>query len=100
MAFVITDQCVANCDTACVSVCPVDAISGPVAQRDIDVVPRDQRAARFPLLQLFIDPETCICCAACEPECPVDAIYDEDDVPLRSHASIAANAAFFKKGLG
>jgi ferredoxin len=53
-------------------------------------------AVRFPNLQLYIDPEQCICCGACVPECPVDAIFEEDDVPAVSRASIEANAAFFR----
>lgn len=77
MSYVITDPCIATCDTACVDACPVDAIHGP----------RN--------LQLYIDPSECICCAACVPVCPVSAIFDEDDVPAEWHDAIARNAAFF-----
>jgi NAD-dependent dihydropyrimidine dehydrogenase PreA subunit len=96
MAYVITDPCVGTCDTACVEVCPVDCILGPVSVEEIEAVPHDERRARFPTLQLYIDPELCICCAACVPECPVNAIFDEDDVPEAFRPSIAANAAFFR----
>jgi NAD-dependent dihydropyrimidine dehydrogenase PreA subunit len=80
MSYVIAEPCVAICDTACVDVCPVDAIHGP---------PKPNR------LQLYIDPETCICCAACEPVCPVEAIFDEDDLPERWAEYTELNARFF-----
>jgi len=62
MAYVVTESCV-NCRyTDCVDVCPVDCFKmGP----------------NF----LVIDPEECIDCAVCVPECPVNAIYAEEDVP-------------------
>ena len=82
MSYVITDPCIATCDTACVDVCPVDAIHGPP-----DAAPRK--------LQLYIDPSECICCAVCVPECPVNAIFDEDDVLPQGRDAIARNAAFF-----
>ena len=46
-------------------------------------------------LQLYIDPDECIDCGACEPECPVDAIYDEEEVPEEYHAQIATNYEYF-----
>ena len=62
MAYVVTESCV-NCRyTDCVDVCPVDCFKmGP----------------NF----LVIDPVECIDCAVCVPECPVNAIYAEEDVP-------------------
>jgi ferredoxin len=80
MAYVIAEPCVGTCDTACVRVCPVDAIHGPDDPK-----------------QLYIDPEACICCAACEPICPVNAIFEESDVPEQWRGAIAENAAFFVK---
>ncbi len=68
MAFVITEPCISTCDTACVSVCPVDCI-----------------------------PEECIDCGACEPECPVDAIYDEDDLQEEYEKYTEINANFFEE---
>ena len=47
-------------------------------------------------IQLFIDPNECIDCGACEPECPVNAIYPEDDVPAEYEEYIAKNAAAFE----
>jgi NAD-dependent dihydropyrimidine dehydrogenase PreA subunit len=80
MAYVITEACIGTKDKSCVDVCPVDCIHGG---DDDD--------------QLFIDPDECIDCSACEPACPVNAIYFEDDVPADQHQYIALNAAYFKQ---
>lgn len=62
MAYVVTDRCIDCKYTSCAAVCPVDAFrEGPD--------------------RLFIDPETCIDCNACVPECPVAAIFSESDLP-------------------
>ena len=62
MPFVVTDACISCKYTDCIDVCPVDAFrEGP----------------NF----LVIDPNECIDCAVCVPECPVAAIYAEEDVP-------------------
>ena len=62
MTFVVTEKCIKCKYTDCVEVCPVDCFyEGP----------------NF----LAINPDECIDCALCEPECPVDAIMSEDDVP-------------------
>ena len=63
MPFVIAEPCIGVKDRSCVSVCPVDCIQGG----DDDT-------------QLFINPDECIDCALCEPECPVNAIMSEDDL--------------------
>ena len=62
MPHVVTAPCHGCKDTACVAVCPVDAF-----REGADM--------------LYIDPDACICCAACVPECPVEAIFAEDEVP-------------------
>lgn len=96
MTYVITSLCDGVCDTACVDVCPVDAIAGPV---DIDELRQARARGESPDLtntQLFIDPDTCIGCGACLPECPVAAIFEEDDVPAVHEGAIAANEAFFE----
>ena len=62
MTYVVTSACVGHKYQDCVAVCPVDAF-------------REQET------YLVIDPDDCIDCNACVPECPVDAIYHEDDVP-------------------
>lgn len=89
MTLVITRACETCLDAACVDVCPVDCISGEVPVETIRGQPR-------PGLQLFIDPEACICCAACEPECPVGAIVDEDDLPQGAD-DLERAVAFFAK---
>lgn len=73
MAFVVGENCI-NCKhTDCVEVCPVDCFyEGP----------------NF----LVIDPDECIDCALCEPECPVDAIFSEDELPADQVQFIEINA--------
>ena len=62
MAFIVTESCIKCKHTDCVEVCPVDCFyEGP----------------NF----LVIHPEECIDCALCEPECPVEAIFSEDELP-------------------
>lgn len=96
MAYVIAEPCVGTCDTACVEVCPVDAIHGPLPASEMASRTPDARVG----LQLYIDPEACICCGACAPECPVEAIFDEDDLPARWTGYREINARFFAAGRG
>ena len=70
MAWVITRLCRDCIDQSCVEVCPVDCIYGYTGDDD----------ARFPN-QLYIDPEECINCGVCEPECPWEAIFEDEQVP-------------------
>ena len=73
MTFVVTENCIKCKYTDCVEVCPVDCFhEGPNC--------------------LVIDPEECIDCTLCEPECPAEAIFAEDDVPESQRAFIALNA--------
>ena len=77
MTHVVTEACIRCKYTDCVSMCPVDAFrEGP----------------NF----LVIDPDECIDCTLCEPECPVNAIYPEDDVPAGQENFIALNAELAK----
>lgn len=96
MVFVITSLCVGTCDTACTTVCPVDCIHGPADPEDLAALPPEARAEAVRAIQLYIDPDSCIGCGACEPECPVEAIFEESEVPTEHADSIEANAQFFR----
>lgn len=78
MTFIVTEACV-NCKYSdCVEVCPVDCFyEGP----------------NF----LVIDPDECIDCALCEPECPVDAIRADDDLQAKDMPYLEINAKMAKK---
>jgi NAD-dependent dihydropyrimidine dehydrogenase PreA subunit len=77
MTYVITEPCIGTKDQSCVEVCPVDCIYDGGDQ-------------------FFINPEECIDCGACEPECPVEAIYPEDEVPEEMQSYTAKNADYFE----
>ncbi|ROO24708.1 ferredoxin [Salinisphaera orenii MK-B5] len=78
MTFVVTENCIKCKYTDCVEVCPVDCFhEGP----------------NF----LAIDPEECIDCTLCEPECPVEAIVSEDDLPEDQAEFLELNAELAAK---
>ncbi|CCK77005.1 Ferredoxin 1 [Oleispira antarctica RB-8] len=78
MTFVVTDNCIKCKYTDCVEVCPVDCFyEGP----------------NF----LVIDPDECIDCALCEPECPAQAIFSEDEVPADQQQFIELNVELSEK---
>jgi ferredoxin len=79
MAYVIAEPCVDLKDQSCVNVCPVDCI-----YQDGD----DDR-------MLYIHPDECIDCGACEPECPVAAIFAEEEVPAKWDAFTKVNKVYF-----
>ena len=81
MTWVITRLCRDCLDLACVEVCPVDCIYEHTGDAN----------EKFPN-QLFIDPEECINCGVCEPECPWEAIFEDEQVPDVFQADIALNA--------
>ena len=85
MAYIITEPCIGTKDTACVDVCPVDCIH-----------PRKDEAEFAAAAQLFIHPDECIDCAVCIPECPVNAIYAEEDVPADQQHMTRLNAELAK----
>lgn len=82
--FVICEPCVGTKDTACVDACPVDCIH-----------PRKDEAGFEESELLYINPAECIDCGACEPACPVTAIFREDDVPDEWKHYIAKNAEYY-----
>lgn len=78
MAYVVTENCILCKYTDCVEVCPVDCFhEGP----------------NF----LVIDPDECIDCTLCVPECPVNAIFAEDDLPEDQKHFVELNAELAKK---
>ncbi len=78
MTFVVTENCIKCKYTDCVEVCPVDCFhEGP----------------NF----LVIDPDECIDCTLCEPECPAQAIFAEDDLPADQQQFLALNADLAKQ---
>src|SRR5919108_487885 len=74
MTYIIAEPCIDIKDKSCVDVCPVDCI---------------HEADRI----LVIDPEECIDCGACEPECPVEAIFPEDALPDKWEPFVEINYA-------
>ncbi|MEV2223729.1 MULTISPECIES: ferredoxin [Nocardia] len=80
MTFVIGAACVDVMDRACVEECPVDCIytGGRMA---------------------YIHPTECVDCGACEPVCPVEAIYLDDDIPAGQQQFVAENERFFTEPL-
>jgi ferredoxin len=73
MTTVVTENCQKCRFTDCVAVCPVECF-------------------HYDDEMLYIDPEVCIDCAACITECPVKAIFEEDDLPENLHQWIEINA--------
>ncbi len=76
MTYVITDACVDIKDKSCMEECPVDCI---------------YEGNRM----LYINPEECIDCGACEPACPTDAIYFDIDLPSDKKKFEQINKEFF-----
>jgi NAD-dependent dihydropyrimidine dehydrogenase PreA subunit len=91
MPYVITEPCVGVCDTACVDVCPVDCIHPTKEEWPEKGYDPNNLAGK----QLYINPEECIDCGACEPACPVQAIFPEDEVPEKWKSYIQKNRAYY-----
>lgn len=79
MAYVITDGCLDIMDRSCVDQCPVDCI---------------EQGERM----LYIDPDECIDCGACEPVCPQEAIYLAEMLPKPLKKFESINATFYASG--
>lgn len=96
MSYMIGKPCVATCDTACVAVCPVDCIHGPI---DIDGAGAEVKNMTIgPDDMLYINPDECIDCGACLPECPVDAIYEDEEEAIEQDGTdeyVKRNYKFF-----
>ncbi|GAB5516682.1 indolepyruvate ferredoxin oxidoreductase subunit alpha [Rhodopirellula baltica] len=73
MTMVVTQPCIGCKDKACLTVCPTDCFH------------EDEQ-------MVYINPDNCVDCEACIPECPTEAIFGEDDVPERWKDFIALNA--------
>ena len=84
MTYIIAAPCIDVKDTACVQVCPVDCIH-----------PRPNEGEFETTSQLYIDPSECIDCAACEPVCPVSAIFSPDLLPEKWSGYAQKNADRF-----
>ena len=80
MTYTIAQPCVDLKDKACIEECPVDCI---------------YEGERM----LYIHPDECVDCGACEPVCPVEAIFYEDDLPEAWVPYLDDNAAFFAEPL-
>jgi len=85
MPYVITQPCIGSKDASCVEVCPVDCIHPTPDEEEFETTEH-----------LFINPDECIECGACEAACPVTAIFEESLVPQEWRQYIAINANFFK----
>ena len=79
MAWVVTRLCRDNVDTACTAECPVDCFYLP-----------NSPGGDLPN-QLYISPNECIDCGACEPACPWEAIFQDDSVPAAFSDDVALN---------
>jgi ferredoxin len=86
MTYVICEPCIGVKDTACVDSCPVDCIHPMKDEAEFE-------AAEI----LYIDPDECIDCGACVPACPVEAIFEESEVPEKWTEFTRKNADYFKK---
>ncbi len=86
MPHVIAQPCIGTKDTACVEVCPVDCIHPT----------RDEEGFAAAEM-LYIDPDTCIDCGLCVDECPVKAIFPEDELPAEWKKFIEINAQYYRK---
>ncbi|MBL7662129.1 ferredoxin family protein [bacterium] len=96
MAYVVTEPCIGTKDRSCVEVCPVDCFyNNPDANLNTKAGRDPQKSGDIGML--VIHPDECIHCGACEPECPVDAIYEDGDVPEKWKDYIELNSQVVQK---
>lgn len=98
MSYIIGKPCEGVCDTACVTVCPVDCIHGPIDINGMGLEVNTMSLEELKGKQLYINPDECIDCGACLYECPVDAIYPSEEETIKiegSDESVKKNYEFF-----
>jgi NAD-dependent dihydropyrimidine dehydrogenase PreA subunit len=97
MSYIIGNKCVSVCDAACTKVCPVDCIHGPILSTNNGKELKDMTKEELKEQQLYINPNDCIDCGACLPECPVDAIYPSEEWAEKENDTISVhkNYEFF-----
>ncbi len=91
MTYVVAEPCIGTKDRSCVEVCPVDCFYNLQDSSLNDKVGKEPSDSDDPGM-LVIHPDECIHCGACEPECPVEAIFEDDDVPDEWSEFIELNA--------
>jgi NAD-dependent dihydropyrimidine dehydrogenase PreA subunit len=98
MSYIIGSPCVSVCDMACVKVCPVDCIHGPIKMDGAGMEVKTMSMEELVGMQLYINPFDCINCGACIAECPVDAIYEDEDEAIEKDGTdeyVKKNYSFF-----
>jgi NAD-dependent dihydropyrimidine dehydrogenase PreA subunit len=86
MPHVIAEPCIGTKDVSCTQVCPVDCIHPTKDEADFETSD-----------QLYIDPDTCIDCGLCVDECPVRAIYPEEDLPDEWRKYVQVNIDYYTR---
>ena len=82
MTYVVAEPCIGTKDRACVEVCPVDCFFN-YKNEELNKKAGKEPAKPGDVGMLVINPDECIHCGACEPECPVEAIFEDDSVPAK-----------------
>lgn len=97
MSYIIGKKCISVCDTSCVKVCPVDAINGPIQKTNLGLETKTMTKEELIGMQLYINPDTCIDCGACLIECPVQAIYKDENeaIYFNDIESVIKNYEFY-----
>jgi NAD-dependent dihydropyrimidine dehydrogenase PreA subunit len=85
MTYVICKPCIGVKDTACLNVCPVDCIHPTKSEPEFEAAE-----------QLYIDPGACVDCHLCVDECPVKAIFAEEDVPAEWREFVEKNRQYYE----